>query len=83
MNPPVGLIKKLCRGGPARPPADSAHTWIREFRLRLIKERPDWFVSVCFPGKPEKISPTVYEFIQKAYVPQDKLVVYFYSWTRK
>jgi len=46
--------------------------------LRLVKERPDEFVSVCFPGKPDKISPTVYEFYQKDFVPQDTLVVYFY-----
>ncbi len=52
---------------------------IGEFRLRLVKEKPEEFVSVCFPGKPEKISPTVYEFVQKDYVPQDKLVVYFYT----
>jgi hypothetical protein len=52
---------------------------IGEFRLRLVKEKPDQFVSVCFPGQPEKISPTVYEFYQKDFVPQDTLVVYFYT----
>jgi|GEM_PF-796796 len=52
---------------------------IGDFTLRLIKEKPEQFVSVCFPGKPEKISPTVYEFRQKDFVPQDSLVVYFYA----
>jgi hypothetical protein len=51
---------------------------IGEFTLRLLKQPKD-FVSLCFPGKPAKISPTVYEFHEKDYVPQDKLVVYFYS----
>lgn len=51
---------------------------IGEFKLRLIKDKPTHFVSVCFPGKPEKISPTVYEFTQKDFVPQDTLAVYFY-----
>jgi hypothetical protein len=52
---------------------------IAEFKLRLEKERPDQFVSVCFPGKPEKISASIYEFNQKDYEPQDNLVVYFYD----
>jgi hypothetical protein len=52
---------------------------IGELRLRLVKEKPDQFVSVCFPGQPTKVSPTVYEFYQKDYVPQDTLVVYFYT----
>ena len=51
---------------------------IGEFKLRLVKEKPDQFVSVCFPGKPEKVSPTIYEFYQKDFVPQDTLTVYFY-----
>jgi Domain of unknown function (DUF4424) len=52
---------------------------IGEFTLRLVKEKPDQFVSVCFPGQPKKISPTVYEFYQKDFVPQDDLDVYFYT----
>ncbi|MEW6531300.1 MAG: DUF4424 family protein [Thermodesulfobacteriota bacterium] len=51
---------------------------IREFTLRLVKEDPDEFVSVCFRGKPKKIGPRVYEFHQKDFVPPDKLLVYFY-----
>jgi hypothetical protein len=52
---------------------------IGEFKLRLVKGKPDQLVSLCFPGKPEKISPTTYEFVQKDFVPPDKLVVYFYA----
>ncbi len=52
---------------------------IGEFKLRLVKYKPEQFVSLCFPGAPTKISPTVYEFVQKDYVPQDKLIVYFYT----
>lgn len=52
---------------------------IGEFRLKLVKERPDQFVSVCFPGKPEKTSPTVYEFYQKDFIPQDTLIANFYT----
>lgn len=60
----------------------SGRNWkgsIGEFKLRLIKEKPEQFVSVCFPGEPVKTSPTTYEFDQKNFVPQDKLVVFFYS----
>ncbi|WP_041286477.1 DUF4424 domain-containing protein [Desulfomonile tiedjei] len=52
---------------------------IGEFTLRLVKQKPEDFVSLCFPGKPEKISSTVYEFKQKDFVPQDKLTVYFFK----
>ncbi|MEW6350481.1 MAG: DUF4424 family protein [Thermodesulfobacteriota bacterium] len=52
---------------------------IGDFILRLVKEKPDQFVSVCFPGQPKKISPTVYEFHEKDFVPQDTLAVYFYT----
>jgi hypothetical protein len=60
----------------------TARNWkgpIGEFTLRVKKEQPDEFVSLCFPGKPKKVSPTVYEFHEKDFVPPDKLVVYFYS----
>ncbi|MEW6114555.1 MAG: DUF4424 family protein, partial [Thermodesulfobacteriota bacterium] len=49
---------------------------IGTFKLRIKKETPDQIVSLCFPGKPEKVSPIVYEFIQRDYVPQDRLAVY-------
>ncbi|MEW6531807.1 MAG: DUF4424 family protein [Thermodesulfobacteriota bacterium] len=52
---------------------------IGAFKLRIKKETPDQIASLCFPGKPEKVSPTVYEFVQNDYVPQDRLVVYFYT----
>lgn len=52
---------------------------INKFILRLVKEHPDTHVSVCFPGKPVKISNTIIEFTQQDFVPQDKLIVYFYE----
>jgi hypothetical protein len=52
---------------------------IGTFTLRIEKETPHEFISLCFPGKPKKISPTVYEFYKRDFVPPDKLVVYFYS----
>jgi hypothetical protein len=52
---------------------------IGRFILRIKKKTPNQFVSLCFPGKPQKVSPTVYEFRQKDFVPPDKLVVYFYT----
>ena len=60
----------------------TARNWkgpIGDFRLRLVKGSPDQFVSLCFPGKPVRISPTVYEFRQKDFVPQQDLIVYFYE----
>ena len=51
---------------------------IGEFTLRIEKETPDQIISLCFPGKPKEISPTVYEFHQRDFVPQDRLVAYFY-----
>lgn len=52
---------------------------ITDFKLRIEKESPDQFISLCFPGKPKRIGDTVFEFSQTNYVPQDKLIVYFYS----
>jgi hypothetical protein len=50
---------------------------IGDFTLRLIKNSPSQIVSLCFPGKPQKINPTTLEFKHANFVPQDKLVVYF------
>ena len=55
---------------------------IQDFKLRLEKSSPDQVVSLCFPGKPRKLSPTVLEFSRKDYVPQDRLVVYFFTLLR-
>jgi hypothetical protein len=52
---------------------------IEEFTLRIVKDFPAQHVSLCFPGKPKKISNTQFEFTQKNFVPNDKLVVYFYK----
>ncbi len=35
--------------------------------------------SSSVSNRPQKISPNVYEFHQKDFVPQDDLVVYFYT----
>jgi hypothetical protein len=52
---------------------------IGQFTLRIEKENPDQLISLCFPGKPIKVSPTVYEFRQMDFVPPDRLVVYLYT----
>ena len=52
---------------------------IRDFSLRIEKESPDQLISLCFPGKPKKVSPTVYEFHHRDFMPPDRFVVYFYS----
>ncbi|MFC1834039.1 DUF4424 family protein [Thermodesulfobacteriota bacterium] len=49
------------------------------FKLRIEKASADHFVSLCFPGTPKKISPTVFEFVEKNFMPPDKLVVNFYK----
>ena len=52
---------------------------IGEFKLRLVKDSPKEVVSVCFPGQLKEISPTVCEYTQKDFVPQDNLLVFFYT----
>lgn len=52
---------------------------IGRFTLRIKKESPDQVVSLCFPGQAKKIDPVTLEFTQKNFVPQDRLVIYFYS----
>jgi hypothetical protein len=52
---------------------------IRLFTLRIIKEKPDQIISLCFPGKSARIDDKTLEFTQKNYYPQDALVIYFYS----
>ena len=52
---------------------------IQDFTLRIKKDNPDQLVSLCFPGKPKKVDPLTIEFTHTNFVPQDKLVVYFYS----
>ncbi len=51
---------------------------IKDFKLILNKTLPSEIVSLCFPGRPVKISPIAIMFSQTDYVPQDKLIVYFY-----
>jgi hypothetical protein len=50
---------------------------IKELRLQLNKGETNRMVSLCFPGKPKKVSPTEYVFTQSDYIPQDVLTVYF------
>ena len=60
----------------------TARTWkgpIGKFKLRIKKETQDQIISLCFPGKPKKVSSTVYEFVHKDFVPPDRLIVYFYD----
>jgi len=52
---------------------------IGKFTLRIRKESPDQIVSVCFPGEPRAVNAEEIEFVQENFVPQDKLVVYFYD----
>ncbi|WNV06517.1 DUF4424 family protein [Candidatus Methylospira mobilis] len=54
---------------------------INDFTLQIEKESPDQLVSLCFPGKPKKINPTLVEFSHSSFMPQDKLVIYFYTVT--
>lgn len=52
---------------------------ISHFTLHIEKDSPHQIVSLCFPGKPRRISPTLLEFRQQDYIPQDKVIVYFFT----
>jgi hypothetical protein len=54
---------------------------IGNFKLRIEKGSPDELISLCLPGKPERIGPSTIEFSHSNFIPQDKLVIYFYSVT--
>lgn len=51
---------------------------IKKFKLLINKQSPLDVVSLCFPGRAKKTSPTTLEFEQENYVPQDKLILNFY-----
>jgi hypothetical protein len=51
---------------------------IKNFRLILKKKSPEEWVSLCFPGKPVKTGPTTIEFSHTDFVPQDRLIIYFF-----
>ena len=55
---------------------------IQRFVLRIEKAAPTQVVSLCFPAKPRRSDDRVVEYEVRNFVPQDKLVVYFYdlSW---
>ncbi|KQC08634.1 MAG: hypothetical protein APR62_04315 [Smithella sp. SDB] len=52
---------------------------IGDFILSIEKDSPDQIFSTCFPGKSKIINQTTIEYGQMNYIPQDKLVVYFYT----
>lgn len=55
---------------------------IKDFRLVIKKDSPDEIISLCFPGKALKTSPTSIEFHQQDFIPQDQLAVYFVTISR-
>lgn len=52
---------------------------IQRFVLRIEKKTPQQIVSVCFASKPRRVDERAIEYEAKNFVPQDKLVVYFYD----
>lgn len=52
---------------------------IKHFKLKIIKDTPERLVSLRFPSKAIRTSPTTLEFSHQNFVPQDKLIVYFYE----
>lgn len=52
---------------------------IGDFTLDIVKESPQDVVSLCFPGKPERIGDRTLRFTMHDYVPQDRLLLNFYS----
>lgn len=52
---------------------------IKQFTLTIKKESKEQLVSACFPGKPQKVDDLTIRFRKKNYIPQDRLVAYFYS----
>lgn len=59
----------------------TANNWkgpISDFKLIINKTRTDEIVSLCFPGKPKKVGNSIM-FSIKDFVPEDDLVVFFFS----
>lgn len=59
----------------------TANNWkgpILDFKLIINKTRADQIVSLCFPGKPKKVGTSI-TFSIKDFVPEDDLVVFFFS----
>ena len=52
---------------------------IQRFVLRIEKKTPQQVVSLCFASKPRRVDERTIEYEAKNFVPQDKLVVYFYD----
>ncbi|WP_083941048.1 DUF4424 family protein [Pseudoduganella violaceinigra] len=58
---------------------DEGKGGIGEFTLDIVKDTPQQIVSLCFPGKRERIDPLTLRFRMHDYVPQDRLVLNFYT----
>jgi len=54
---------------------------IRDFKLRIEKDPPDQLISLCFPAKAKRVGSSTLEFSYSNFIPQDKLVIYFYTVT--
>lgn len=52
---------------------------IGSFDLTVAKDNPEQIVSLCFPGKAARISPTLIRFHQTNYLPQDSVTIYFFN----
>lgn len=52
---------------------------IGDFTLRIKKDSADQVISLCFPGKPKIVDSRTFEFRATDFVPQDRLIVHFYS----
>jgi hypothetical protein len=52
---------------------------IKDFTLRIKKDKSSQIVSLCFPGKPKRIDDLTLEFKVKNLVAQDKLLIFFFD----
>lgn len=52
---------------------------IADFTLDIVKETPDQIISLCFPGKAERVNDKTVRFKRSNFVPPDRLLVNFYS----
>jgi len=52
---------------------------IGDFTLDIVKDKPQDVVSLCFPGKPERVGARTLRFKMHDYVPQERLLLNFYS----
>lgn len=60
----------------------TANAWngpIKDFELRLVKDKPSDLVTLCFPGKSTRSRDGALVFQQKNFTPERDLGVYFFS----